>query len=347
MENQLEKLEEVSENNNNVGAGNTAPTPKSSDELGFTKDGKIVYQGGFALVRLNEDIEKWSPIPKNMRHEATVKLGSYNLNIASKDTFRALTPLLEKILLPTFVGLQPNENGWVQKVFEYWCDWEYYPTAKGITLDYRTYKQEVVYDNVKYTIDMPNNVDDYINYHMIVNHPKVAKTQDEIDMNTFDCEIIDLEKERVANNQKYLLEEKVLLAFTQLVSDIQANRNTIKFALNLLKGREDDYDETTMGDIELKRTLKLKMEKPFIKEGDKLVSEFLDVVQDTNLKNRAFLNKCVEYSLVIMEGNSYFYKNERLGGSEREAIAKLSDPKFSSSLLTLREALTNKIKQLV
>lgn len=244
---------------------------------------------------------------------ASVYKDKHPLGITDKD--------LEKKLLMDYLNIDANDRNYGEKRDEFWKNFRLVVPVEGVVLNISTREGE---DGEK----IPNNLEDYITYKWIQNHPLVAESKKKMQRNPRkEFYIYDPVRETQANNVEVQSKKKAYVELANL-ADNPEKRDIL---VRLLIGS----DPTNMMEEQKENLL-----DEFI---DKNASKFVDMVTDPDLEIRAELDAMVEKGILRKQGNSFLYMDTTIGDSVAEAISFFKNKRNSEIVLDLR----SKLKDLV
>lgn len=310
------------------------------------------------VLKLND--KRYLPtLPKAMQSENVRKLES-EFKPNSRDILRGLTPELERLVLPDFIGVQPDDVQFSNRTKEFWADFSIQPDATGIQLNIATEKKKTGTEKISVQveildgagngtgkfkteekevdvlIDYPVNPEDYWTWHIAMQSSKVAKTPSDFQsLNNFDFYLEDLQAIKDKERDEFEIVEKADMEYVKLITGYEQNVEKIDWIIELLRDKTQSMDVDTLDPTTKKMTLKkLKDSKP---------NEFLTTAKDQDLELKAFIIKCTTFGVITKEGNTYFNGEESLG-TGKEAVAYLKKGENSGKLLVLRTRLKEKME---
>lgn len=286
------------------------------------------------IIRLNLREGGYHPLPKNMR-ESKGKIASEFKKVNGRITRELIRGLKtneqEQYLLPTILSMKPSDNHWQKAVEDFWAEYEVkIDLEKGKKiLDIRISNKEVtLIGGQKVTMDVPENLHDYMDYNFAMQSSRVAKTDEEkTNSDLYDFLLDDLSI--IRRGELDLLEEKDL-ADTNYVDLISSKRiEKIDWLLEKLKDPSENYANAAFEDKKM-ALRKIKDETP---------SKFNEEYSNPDLEYEAELFKMIQFNIITVEGNTVLDGNINMGQFYKEAVAYLKDKTKSDHVLKLKERL--------
>lgn len=180
----------------------------------------------------------------------------------------------------------------------------------------------------------PENLDDYIKYLFIKNHPKVAESKSVSDMDQYkEYYIEDQELEQSKKTKKLRSKTSATIKFAELIND------EIKLdwvARELTTKYSKELGSITVLTSLSKEDKELKVSEVFEKDPE----YFMQVVSDSDLLYKAQIASMVESQIIQKVGNEYVYGSEPLGNLEA-TIAYMKNPNNSETYTIMLAKLTN------
>jgi hypothetical protein len=233
----------------------------------------------------------------------------------------------EKIYLPGVVGLNDDADAWEETVKQYWAEYTIkVPLEEGVDFE------------IGFTEDgRPIDIKGYIGYkfcretgYVAVRPEEVANKFSEI----FLFFVVDKYEEQQKERERFKFMQDVNAKFYALTSSsVESEVAKIDYILTLIGGEENDgmYINNMDNTEKLMALEKVKNSVPEL---------FIKYVDDKNLTHKTLLRRAVNSGIITKEGNAYFMMDQRIGSSEMEAVAYLSDPNNGGA----RQKLIEKIK---
>ncbi len=282
-------------------------------------------------------------LPSSMSNEITKTIGSKRAR-NGHDVLMGLTREERLILLPSVIGVDPTSQHWEKGVKTFFADLAIHVDHTGKELDITTYPERKQLNGKYIDIDMPENIMDYIMYKQCLVDKSVASSFEESKDGTFKYYIENKEQARQKEKQDFKFKQKIEQEFIRL-TQIDDNNNypnarEIKFVA-LVMGRNInfyDMDELVLQVEELK-TRSIQQLKTGISFED---TDFIKIVKDPNLKDKAFILTLVDKSIVAKEGDYYVDADKRelvLGQSLEEAVSFIRNDINSQTVLSYKEKL--------
>lgn len=286
------------------------------------------------VLKLNDKKDEFTTVPKDMQDEVIKRVGS-EFRPGTRDCIRGLSPEEERVILPNIVGLNPTDQQFPARVRDYWADYSVMPTVEGIKLNIATEQREATVNGTKVMLDLPINEEDYITYKFCMQSSKVAKTKEQLsNLGQYDFYLVNLEEEKEKAMSEFTIKKDSDIAFGRLVTKFPENEDKVNWILQMIKKPQEHFSES-MSQIEKEMMLsKKKDESPVL---------FLNIANDVDLEQKAFLSKAIAFGIMTIEGYDYFNGDKNLG-PEKSAISKLKSPEFSSELLTIQARLQGAVE---
>lgn len=290
----------------------------------------------------------WNVLPPELRGDVSRELGPSYEPAPSRSVCRGLNPHLEKFFLPDYVGVNYDSAEFPAKATEYWNNWGKVAREEGTELDITTYRKQVpsAHDpGVLVEVDFPLVVEDYIDYNMIMQNPKVGKTKEDLEhLENWEFYIVDLEEKEKEEEEVFKIKDNANLIYSQLVADFETSRGKILQILQMVKEPTDVITDAST-DMELRKMLyKAAMKEPQKNEKGGYFSRFVQVATDPSLEQKSLIVEMLSYGILTKEGNTYFNGDESLG-SLKETIAKFKEKTYSGELLKLMSKLEDARKK--
>lgn len=293
------------------------------------------------VLKLNEERVEYTmtkQLPKELRDDVFKRIGSefdQSQGTKSKEIIRGLPPRLERIYLPNLIGAAADSQDFPNKARDFWADYTITPSREGIKLNIATETRTVKINDIDQQVEVPVNVDDYMQYTFARQSSKVASEPDELNnIGFYDFILEDLSEVRNREVAEFEAKDKATLIYARLTSKMDVSINKINFILELTK--ESSFFDTDMEELDKKMLLrKLAETKP-----DKLIQ----LNDDEDLENKAFLSAALAYSIIVKEGNDYYYLNENMGSEERGALSWVKKPEKNGMVAAIKSKLAEQIK---
>lgn len=295
-----------------------------------------------AVLRLNEERVEYTmtkQLPKDMRDEVYKRVGSEfdkSQGLTSKAIIRGLNEDQEKVYLPNLIGISATNQEFPKRAMDFWADYTITPTKKGLLLNISTEEKEVsMPDGSKKIIDVPVNIDDYMMYMFAKQSSKVASNPDDLDnAGHFDFILEDLTKVRERELSEFEARDSATLIYARLTSKFESNMTKIDWILEMTK--EDTFYDPDIDMIDKKIALrKLTDDRP---------GELIKLSDDVDLELKAFLSSLLSHSIITLEGNDYFYLNERMGSEEKGGLAYIKRVDKSGAVAAMKSKLSQAIQ---
>ena len=279
-----------------------------------------------------------SVIPEVVQQGSVPRIGSL-LNSTTGDVHTGLADTEIKTLMPELVSLDASDPSFGKAVKMWFADIEVRVPYEGTRLNITIGK-----DN------KPVNVTDYVKWKYSLSMPYVAKDAFEANTNSrqYKFYIVDENEEIKKELDKSELEDKAVLAYARLaqftkpkegaskeeIDKVNAsNNNKIQKLSWVAKATVDIHGKGVDG-VEVD-TLKLIVRDVMKKEPAK----FIEILNDSNLENNAFILDCIRYGMVEVHGTAIWCEGEELAPTQKLAAEKLFLPENSATLLKLKAKL--------
>jgi len=180
---------------------------------------------------------------------------------------------------------------------------------------------------------LPVNIVDWLRWKFILGHPNVSLSKREAESNqTKTYYLEDEEADSEKQSQDIISETKATIEFAKLIEDV------VKFDWVL---RELSYKYPEIGSISKLTSLsKDKKNIALSLAMKKSYKNFLDIVNDEDIKYKAEIASFVEAKIVDKVGNQFIYGSEPIG-ELNHFIAYLKNPNNSETYATLLAKLRN------
>lgn len=291
------------------------------------------------VLKLNEDRDEYTmtkQIPKEMREECFKRIGSEYLRVngrSTQDVIRGLKPEQEKIFLPALLGVAPDSTDFPLRAKDYWADYYITPTREGLRLNIAT---EIRKDKDGNDVECPVDPDAYMKYLFAKQSSKVASSPEDLENKSFfDFTLEDLSIIKTKELGMFHDQEKAMIIYSRLVSKFEEKVDQINWILEMTKPDGEFYD-SEMDSVEKRMLLKALV--------DKRPKKLIELSEDKDLEDKAFLAKALAYLEITKEGNDYYYLNENMGTEERGALAWVRKPEKSGSVMQIKSRLQEKIR---
>lgn len=285
------------------------------------------FRLGSHLVILKQ-VKGFSMLPKegNIRDEVVKKVGS-TFKKGTNDIIRGLSKAEEKEYLPAIIGINNTANEWEQTVRNYWANFTVsVPAVKGreMQIGFKEVNGKAV----------PIDIQGYMEYKFCVEHGRVAVTPEElenVDVYTFYIE--DLAAVKDKEREQYSILKKANTEFVKITAgDNPQQRAKVEHILTVLaKDGAVTFMDPLDQEVELKKIVERRPQ------------EFINLVEDPNLIDKALLQKLLHNQKVTIEGSSYFVADQRIGANYAEAVGWLADPNNSGMKSKLLEQLKSAV----
>lgn len=271
------------------------------------------------IRRKSSHLEKIQSNVPEYQSRAKRYIGSYYVSTTSREIGSGLTHEEKKLLLPPLIGIEPTDRDWNKEVNKFYHELvTEIPFGNGRMLEIGLEKggSKLSKDN------MPINVSDYIRYHQIKGHVKVAENEEEVLGNLLKEYYIYDPKE----SKKSVLEkaDKVDKANSKYLA-IKDKPEIVKALLIAYKVNPDT--------IEPDEYL-VELQKKVQSDPETLLRE----IDDEQLITKAFISLAVEYKVLSIVDSSYFYnkENKKLGNNLNETISWFADTNNVNTVTLIR-----------
>lgn len=285
-------------------------------------------------------------LPGQNLDDSLQKIGSAYRN---QDVLRGLTHAEEAKYLPSIIGVQPSDVKWLEKTRDYWANISKpVPAGDGLELEvgFIWYSKED-YDKDRtaefnkesgvsiYKYGVPLNLPDYILYRYCLLYNRVANSAD------------DMYKSPKIAFYMYSKDEEIKAKKQSLTTKKSANQ--------LLYANIDDREwasHVASMLVAMDRTADLtvaKVQTMSVDEIDILLHKyvesnpgnFLAIAKDKNLKDKAFLERCIANSLLHRIPNTQIitHNDIPIGDTLEEAIAYVQNDKNAKVVAGLKAQL--------
>lgn len=261
--------------------------------------------------------------------DAKRSIGSY-FEKGSSRTATGLSPAEIDILLPYVIDEESTDRDFRKAVTKYFdaistnIPHEGKKLEIGLKVDNN---KPIIFKNEggKEVYNLPIDIEHYIRYRHITNHPLVAKNKEDGKSNKlYEYYIEDVEVQDLSS-EKFLKDRDEALALYLGISKDEAMVDRILATLGI------NYRE-------LKGFQKISKLKS-LAENKTTISRFMEAVKNPNLKYEKFVYDLVTNKIVRKEGNRYLFENEQVGATKEDFILYLKDEANSETKLTLKARL--------
>jgi hypothetical protein len=260
------------------------------------------------ILKVNRMENEHSVMPKDLREyrqriSSEIKMLG---GIPTTDCIKGLTKDQEEYLLPQTLGMRPHENGWQARVRDFWLDRSFIIEGEKTLNASATIRTITNSLGQSVEIEVPDNLDEYINWGMAMESSKVAKTKMEKDNSSLYAVIMDdtAEIERKQIEDLSIL-DAADLAYVNLIRDssTEATSNKIDWILAKIKQPSENYYSASP-EIKKLRIRRFKDENP---------TSFIKELKNPNLEAEALINTGLNEGVISLDGTTYFFGLENLG----------------------------------
>lgn len=233
------------------------------------------------------------------------KNGDVNTGITVKET---------ETLMPHVLGISTGDPAFFKKVKEWFMNLSVDIPAQGIELEAGVDKD-----------GNPLNVNDYIRYKFISQHPYVYKRESsnpDPKNKRYMYILEDKEREQKEKIKKKDSRKGALAEWIKLT----ANEKKMVQVLRVYGEFPDNMD---------KETMEMTLENLAMEDSAK----FVRIATNKDLEMKAFIQECLSAEVLRKVGNSYLDGEEVLGSNMEETLLFLADKKNSETLVTLKARL--------
>lgn len=304
------------------------------------------------LLKLNGN-RNIPTLPKEMQSDKKLPLNS-EFKRGTRDLIRGFSPEIERITLPSIIGVMPTDVDFANKAKDYWAEFQVFPTVEGIRLNVATEKKKIDTEDTPeldasgvktgksitkdILVDYPINPDDYAIWQIALQSSKVAKTDEDLSsLGSFDFYLVDLAQQEEKEANEFDLMDKADAVYMKLTNDsaVEANMDKINWVLELLRDKGEAVEVESLDIRDKKRRLrKIKEQEPL---------KFTSTVNDPNLSIKAKIVKLYAYGVITKEGKEYFDGNINIGEG-KVAVAWFQKAENSNKILALDARLKNAIE---
>ena len=259
--------------------------------------------------------ELMNHLPKEVRVTAKSRLGS---EYVGRQPLKGVSGDAEKALLNGVLDVEPTHSDWPKHSKKFWAEMSINVPFEGVTL------------NVSLDADNnPVDLDDYIKYTFIKNHPHVAKSKEEMGA-TQRFYIHDQNRETLKKHLSIQKRKDADKEFIKVTADVSKLRNVLR-----VLSPSDGANPDKLNNIQAENALyELKEKDP---------TKFIKIARDKNLSVRAEIEELISAEVLRKIGNQIIYIDDVIGDTMDDAIVYLKNKKNSGVLTTLRA----KLKELV
>ena len=225
---------------------------------------------------------------------------------------------LEKELLTRYLRIDENDRDYGEKRDKFWKNFRLVVPVEGEVLEIAHETDE---DG---NFERASNLEDFITYKWLQNHPLVAKSEQEMINNPRkEFYIHDPVRETQKENVKVQSKKKAYLELAKL-SD---NEEKMDILVRLLVGVNPDN---------LSKEDKENRLDQYIDDNP---AKFVKMATDPDLEIRAEIEQMVDKGIIRKQGNSYLYMDKTIGDSIAEAINFFKNERNSELVLDLKSKL--------
>ena len=260
--------------------------------------------------------------------ESKLVLGSV---FVGRGPLRPLTMEEETILLPQILNIEKTDLSFRTKVDTFWADFMVEIPIEGLRLN-ASYDLHTDENGVE--VRIPLNTRDFLDYAFLKEHPWCAPNLEmSIGNSTAKCYISDHGKERAEAKNILDVKKKVRKLVIQLTED-KSKKEILEAAINQLRAKAiiSEFVPANYDD------LLLLVEK----YSEKFPAEFLAVLEDPIIIDKAFVQSLLENKVVTAVGNAIYDEtigNEAIADSHEGFIKYFKDPKNNAYHAALKQRL--------
>lgn len=266
-------------------------------------------------VKIRRKMTGTSQQPKEIRENAKVKLSNV---YSGGRPIHAFDPNSEaeelKKIMPKVIDADPNDSRFYDKVSKWNVELSVNIPHEGKSLNISTYEDG--------TPVVPR---DYCIYKFALNHPLVAKNEEEAKTYRMMKYWIEDPKE-VLDKQTNKTETKAQ-AWTEFI-EIKENEDKLNHMLRVFAGLQPERIGTKEEKV---NELSSRMEND--------PEEFIKVANNKDLELEDFVLQLIENNVLRKIGNQIMFNDEVLGDTMDEVVAFLKNKRHSSTLSTLKAKL--------
>lgn len=244
-----------------------------------------------------------------------------------KETGEPLRPLSfeeEEKYLPDLLSVKAEDTNFRNAAYHYWIDFEVTVPPEGLALNVK------VNDNGD-----PVNKKDYIKYRFLQKHRNVAFTEEEkshlYNNNGPDFYMVNYAEEFQKEISQSKKESRAVKRYATLADATDADsKATIDYILVFTKDinskpvEKMDEDEKMLA---LHNIYKNHMER------------FLEVVEDDNLRTKAFAQHLIDNGIIVRSGNDYYHEDVYMGDTMDALVKYIQNDKNSADVAKLKSKL--------
>jgi len=256
-----------------------------------------------------------SELPKEVTGDAKVKIGSIYKHRAPLSAFESREE--EDKYLSEILSMQPTDQGYREKVKQFWAEMTIEVPFGGIELDISMKKDA----NGN---DVPVHINDYLAWRWALRHRYVANTPAE----RGDAICKYYIEDPVLLKQQAKQKRRISMMADELYSKVLRDPNQVRMVLTMMSP-ETAINNMGVDDAE-ELLYELKNTKPKL---------FVGYASDKNLREKAEIQRFIKNSVVKKTGTLYSYMDQPMGTSMEEAIAWMTEPTNSEHVLAMRATL--------
>lgn len=281
--------------------------------------------------------------PADIKSLSTKKIGS--VNTQTGDVLRGLSMEEEKYYLPQVISVSASDINFARATKMFWADMSIVvdPEEGDLVLDISGTNHTIKNDDGTEVIRfVPNNIMDWLKYRFCQKHPRVAFSEKEVEQkenSRYGFYIFNEETQKTKEVASLAEREKADMLYLKLfqpTKDGKVNTDKVDWVIDLYRTvKSSDPNEKPISSLKDIDDKKLFL---YNKKGSN-PEQFVKMVSDELLEEKAFVTRCIDAGLLQRVGNSIVFDQDVLGESLKEACLSLKSESRTKMLLTLREQL--------
>lgn len=272
--------------------------------------------------------------PKDFREEFVGVEMKYTPGFKGKQVARGVKLEDEKKVpaLIREVGVDTNNPNWTEKSEDFWAEWAY-GVPVGLVTDGKKIEGGTEIDG-SYAVDKdgiiyPSNPFDYFLLNLMQEDDKVAKDIEEWPFRSeYEFFLIDKTIQQKKEQDTIKKTSDVYIKTAKLLA-IEGKQDIIKYILQIYKKDISPIEILTYDKSKLKEALlQLSKENP---------DAILEAMKDEEvLSFKAFGKQLIHSGGISLNGNAYFYQNEKIASNDDELLMWIKNPENNGVIAKLQ-----------
>lgn len=235
----------------------------------------------------------------------------------------------QKVLLPIILGIENNDKDFRRAVTDY-----YHSILTRVPKD--GVKLQISLENDSEPLsatNLPINIQDYIAYRHLINHPQVAASESEAKTYyTKHFYIVDQDKLSKQSLKINDIEDKAMSLYMKYKSDtVKTDQILVMLGIDINRMTHEDKV------LALKQAA-TKNEKLTLSEQAALINKFIQVCEDKNLEYKYLITEMIGARYLKRVGKNIVFAEtgEKVGEDMEDAVLYFKNPKNSKEALILK-----------